>query len=50
MIPDKSLSFAKVRKSDNLVKFPAVAYLGFLSNVEVLNGVEILAARTQKRD
>ncbi|BAS89658.1 Os04g0472333 [Oryza sativa Japonica Group] len=45
IIPDKSLSFVKSRKSDNLMKFPAFLYLGFLSSLKELNGVEILAAR-----
>lgn len=44
-IPDKSLSFEKSRKSDNLMKFPAFLYLGFLSKLKELSGVDILAAR-----
>jgi hypothetical protein len=47
MIPDKSLSLEKFRKSDNLMKFPAFIYLGFLSKVKVLNGVDIFAVRME---
>jgi len=43
MIPDKSLSFVKSKKSDNLMNFPAFLYLGFRSNAKLVHGVDILA-------
>lgn len=43
MIPYKSLSFVKSRKSDSLMNFPAFLYLGFRSNLKEYHGVDILA-------
>ena len=43
MIPDKSLSFAKAKKSDSLINFPAFLFLGFLYSWNLLNGFDIMA-------
>lgn len=48
MIPAMGLPLAKVRKSDNLMKLPALAYRGFLSNEYPNTGLEILAATHKK--
>lgn len=47
MIPAKSFPFAKVKKSDNLMKFPAFWFLGFLNTLKVLIGFDIMAANTK---
>uniref|UniRef100_A0A0A9F5R7 Uncharacterized protein n=1 Tax=Arundo donax TaxID=35708 RepID=A0A0A9F5R7_ARUDO len=45
MIPDKSLSFAKAKKSDNLMKFPTFLFLGFLNSWNLLSGFDIMGFR-----
>jgi hypothetical protein len=47
MIPDKSFSFAKARKSDSLMKFPEFLFLGFLNKRYELIGFDIMAVNTE---
>jgi hypothetical protein len=47
MIPDKSFVFAKSKKSDNLMKFPAFLYLGFLDRLNELHGFDIVAVNME---
>jgi hypothetical protein len=48
MIPDKSLSFVKPRKSDNFRNLPVFLFLGFLSILKEAHGVDILALMMEK--
>ena len=47
MIPDKSFPFAKAKKSDNLMKFPAFLLLGFLGRLNVVHGSDIIAVNME---
>jgi hypothetical protein len=46
MIPDKTFPFAKA-KSDNLMKFPAFLFLGFLDRLNELHGLDIIAVNME---